>query len=130
MNQMLLQRYTGKATRTHEGKVITLQSNLRWCSDTLTIRCFNQEKVEVAFCLDTCDREAISYVAVAGAMTGENIRDLMAQSLEVRFGNAEKLPNKIQWLSDNGPPYIAKETRDFGEKLGFAVLLVSNLRLF
>lgn len=121
MNQMLLQRHTGKVTRTHEGKVITLKSNLRWCSDTLTIRCFNKEKVEVAFCLDTCDREAISYVAVVGAMASENIRDLMAQSFEVRFGRAKKLPSKIQWLSDNGPPYIAKETRDFGEKLGFAV---------
>lgn len=121
MNEMLLQRHTGKSTRTHDGKVITLLSNSRWCSDTLTIRCWNGEKVEVAFCLDTCDREAISYVAKAGAMTGEDVRDLMAQSLEARFGRVVRLPRTIQWLSDNGPPYIAKETCDFGAQLGFEI---------
>jgi hypothetical protein len=29
----LLQRHTGKSTRTHDGVIITLKSNLRWCSD-------------------------------------------------------------------------------------------------
>ena len=27
-------------------------------------------------------------------------------------------PQPVEWLSDNGPPYTAIETRDFGEKLG------------
>jgi len=121
MHKMLLTRHTGRHTRTHDGKVVTIKSNLRWCSDTLTIRCFNNEKVEVAFCLDTCDREAISYVATATAMTGENIRDLMAQSVEARFGKTMELPRRIQWLSDNGPPYTAHETCRFGENLGFEV---------
>lgn len=120
-NQLLLQRHTGKSTRTHDGQVVTLKSNSRWCSDTLTIRCFDGEKVEVTFCLDTCDREAISYVATESATTGEMVRDLMAQSVEARFGNAPKLPQKIEWLSDNGPPYTALETQRFGDLLGFAV---------
>lgn len=29
-NRILLQRHTGKPTRTHDGKVVTLSSNLRW----------------------------------------------------------------------------------------------------
>jgi putative transposase len=33
------------------------------CSDGFEIHCYNGEKVYVAFCLDTHDREAISYVA-------------------------------------------------------------------
>ena len=120
-NQLLLQKHTGRPSRTHEGKVVTLRSNLRWCSDTFTIRCFNGEKVEVAFCLDTCDREAISSVVTANATTGEMIRDLMAQSLEARFGMVARLPHSIEWLSDNGPPYIAHETRAFGSSLGFTM---------
>lgn len=120
-SNLLLSRYAHKPTRTHEGKVVTISSNSRWCSDTMTIKCFNGEKVEAAFALDTCDREAISYVAKAGAMTGADIRDLIAQSVEARFGFVNKLPTSIQWLSDNGPPYMAYETRRFASDLGFLV---------
>ena len=54
---LLLARYTGKSTRTHDGVIITLKSNLRWCSDGFEIRCWNGERVQVAFSLDCCDRE-------------------------------------------------------------------------
>ena len=36
--------------------------------------------------LDCCDREIMSYVATTAAITGEIIRDLMAVSVERRFG--------------------------------------------
>ena len=32
------------------GKIITLSSNKRWCSDCFEIECFNGEKVYVSFC--------------------------------------------------------------------------------
>lgn len=118
---LLLTKHSQRPTRTHDGKVVTLRSNTRWCSDTMTIKCFNGEKVEVAFALDTCDREILGYVAKAEAMTGADIRDLMVYSIEHRFGQAKRLPYDIQWLSDNGPPYVAHETRNFGYKLGFIV---------
>ena len=118
---LLLERHTGKSKRTHEGKVITIRSNLRWCSDTLQIRCWNGEKVEVAFALDCCDREAIAWVATTSAITGEMIRDLMVESTEKRFGRVDHLPEKIQWLSDNGGCYTADETRSLGASLGFEV---------
>ena len=118
---LLLQRFTGKSTKTHDGKIITLKPNLRWCSDTLTIRCWNGEKVEVAFALDCCDREAMSWVATTGAIDGEMIRDLMIEAVEDRFGKVEKLPHAIQWLSDNGGCYTADATRELGESLGFIV---------
>ena len=118
----LLARHTGKSTRTHDGVIITMRSNLRWCSDAFEIRCWSGERVQVAFSLDCCDREVMSYVATTGAITGEMIRDLMAESVERRFG-AEALctPHPIEWLSDNGPPYTALDTRDFGTKLGLLV---------
>jgi hypothetical protein len=121
-NQLLLERYTGKSTPTHDGEIITLKSNLRWCSDSFEIRCRNGERVQVAFSLDCCDREAMRYVATTGAIDGELVRDLMAETLEHRFGaGAARAPHPIEWLSDNGPPYTAVETRAFGESLGFIV---------
>jgi transposase InsO family protein len=118
----LLARHTGKSTRTHDGVIITLRSNLRWCSDAFEIRCWSGERVQVAFSLDCCDREVMSYVATSAAITGEMIRDLMAESVERRFGaDALRAPHAVEWLSDNGPPYTATETRDFGEKLGLLI---------
>jgi transposase InsO family protein len=118
----LLARHTGKSTRTHDGVIITLRSNLRWCSDAFEIRCWSGERVQVAFSLDCCDREVMSYVATTAAITGEMIRDLMAESVERRFGaEALRTASPVEWLSDNGPPYTAVETRDFGEHLGLLV---------
>jgi putative transposase len=118
----LLARHTGKSTRTHDGVIITLRSNVRWCSDAFEIRCWSGERVQVAFSLDCCDREVMSYVATTAAVTGEMVRDLMAESVERRFGpTAMRTPHPVEWLSDNGPPYTANETRDFGEKLGLLV---------
>lgn len=76
--KLLLARYTGKATRTHDGQVVTLRSDLRWCSDSFEIHCWNGERVQVAFSLDCCDREVMSYVTTSAAITGAMIRDLMA----------------------------------------------------
>jgi putative transposase len=97
----LLTRHTGKSTRTHDGVIITLRSNLRWCSDAFEIRCWSGERVQVAFSLDCCDREVMSYVSTTAAITGEMLRDLMADSVERRFG-AEALctPHAVEWLSE------------------------------
>ena len=34
---------------------------------------------------------------------------------------ARAVPHPIEWLSDNGPPYTANETRAFGASLGLVV---------
>jgi hypothetical protein len=86
-NGLLLARYTGKRPQlSHEGKVVTLRSNLRWCSDGFEIPCWNGQVVRVAFALDCCDREIISHVATTGGITGEMVRDLMIESIEQRLG--------------------------------------------
>lgn len=103
MNNLLLQRHTGRVIRVHDGKIAMLRSNRRWCSDAFEIACWNGERVRVAFSMDCCDREIMSYVATTGGISGELIRDLIAESIEARFGIVDKVPVRIQWLSDNGP---------------------------
>jgi transposase InsO family protein len=120
--KLLLERSTGRPKRVHDGVIVTVNSDLRWCSDGFELLCWNGERVRIAFSLDCCDREVIGYVATRGFITGEMIRDLMAQSVTARFGaNARTVPHPIEWLSDNGSVYTANDTVDFAESLGFLV---------
>ena len=120
--RLLLERSTGRPRRVHDGVIVTLKSNLRWCSDTFEIWCWNGERVRVGFSLDCCDREVMGYVATRGFVTGQMIRDLMVQSVTARFGSqARGVAQPVEWLSDNGSVYTAKETVDFAESLGFIV---------
>ncbi len=118
---LLLSRYASKPLRVHEGKVMTLQSNMRWCSDGFYITCENGERVQVAFSLDTCDREAMRFIASTKGIDGEMIRDLMSETMHYRFGQVDHLPKKVQWLTDNGPCYIARETVLFGQSIGLEI---------
>jgi putative transposase len=120
-NQLLLQRYAPKPLRVHDGKIITLKSNLRWCSDIFTIQCWNGDRVTIAFAQDCHDREIISWIASSKGIDGAMIRDLMTESLERRFDRASRVPYPLQWLSDNGPQYVAKETVYFGRLLGLEI---------
>lgn len=121
MHGLLLPKYGRvKSSRTHHGKVMTLNSNMRWCSDGFSILCDNGDLVHVAFSLDTCDREAMRYIASTRGIDGQMIRDLMLETVEYRF-KASQTPHMIQWLSDNGPAYIARETVRFARQLGFSV---------
>jgi putative transposase len=118
MQHLLLQKHTGRPTRAHTGTIITLASNMRWCSDGFEIPCWDGEKVRVIFALDCADREVLSYVATTGGITGEMVRDLMALAVENRFGQLNAVPHVIEWLSDNGPAYAAYETRAFARLIG------------
>lgn len=121
IGHLLLERSTGRLQRVHDGTIMTVRSNRRWCSDAFEIACWSRERLQVAFSLDCCDREVLSHVATTGGIDGEMIRDLMVESVENRFGKVERLPAPIEWLSDNGPAYIAKETVAFAESVGFVV---------
>ncbi|MBB3149960.1 putative transposase [Phyllobacterium trifolii] len=109
---LLLQRHTGAVdTRRHDGRVAVEQSNLRWCSDGFEIGCDNKEKVRVAFALDCCDREAIAHVATTEGIKSEDVQDLVITAVENRFGRINTLPKPIEWLTDNGSCFIAKDTK-------------------
>jgi len=122
-SELLLRRHFGdRPGRVHDGKVITLKSDLRWCTDIFKAQTWNGDRVQVAFVLDCCDREAIAFTAIHGFVDGEMIRDLMLAAVERRFGrDTKKVPHPIEWLSDNGSVYTAHETVDQAEALGFVV---------
>jgi putative transposase len=115
---LLLQRHAGGAERRHDGRIAVAQSDRRWCSDGFEIGCDNGERVRVAFALDCCDRAAMSYVATTGGIGGQEVRDLMVAAIEHRFGQVNRLPQTIEWLTDNGSAYIATETRRFAREIG------------
>ena len=67
---LLLERHSGTGIeRRHDGRVAVDKSDTRWCSDGFEIGCDNGERVRIAFTLDCCDREAISWVATTGGIS-------------------------------------------------------------
>ena len=119
LHGLLLARHSGRGEeRRHDGKVAVAIRNTRWCSDGLEIGCDNGEKVRIAFALDCCDREAMGFVATTGGITAQDVRDLMVPAVEYRFGQVNRLRHDIEWLTDNGSCYTARETRSFARSIG------------
>ena len=77
-------------------RIAVKTSDTRWCSDGFEFRCEDGAKLSVTFALDCCDREAIGWVANPTGYSGDDIRDLMLESVEKRFG--DQLPTTpVQW---------------------------------
>src|SRR5262249_42655564 len=110
---LLLDHHAGGVERRHDGRIAIDEPNPRWCSDGFEITCHNGERVRVAFALDCCDREAMSFLATTSGVSGEDVRDLMLAAIEHRFGVVNRLPGTIEWLSDNGSCYLAGKARSF-----------------
>ena len=117
-NLLLARKYTERPELTHDGKVIVMRSNLRWCSDGFEFTCWNGDIIRGAFIIDAHDREVIAWRAVVNAgISGSDVRDMMLEAVEKRFGGY-RAPQTVEMLSDNGAPYTAKETRIFARQLG------------
>ncbi len=118
-NSLVLMRHTGQRPgRTHDGVVVALCSNVRWCSDHLELHCRNGDVARVLFVIDACDREIIAWSAIThGGVSGEMVRDLMVEAVERRFGQA-RTTHPIEWLSNNCSAYIARETAQIAMALG------------
>ena len=63
----------------------------------------------------------MSYIATTAGVSGEMIRDLIAETIEFRFGLVDQVPHPIEWLSDNGSVYTAFDTRRFALSMGLVV---------
>lgn len=117
-NLLLARKYTERPEQTHDGKVIVMRSNLRWCSDGFEFTCWDKSIIRSVFIIDACDREIIAWKAAVNAgITGSDVRDMMLEAVEKRFGST-KTPHQIDMLTDNGSPYVARETHIFACQLG------------
>ncbi|RRH67912.1 DDE-type integrase/transposase/recombinase, partial [Falsigemmobacter faecalis] len=117
-NLLLARRYSERPDYVHDGKVIVMRSNLRWCSDGFEFTCWNNDIIRGAVIIDAHDRWIIAWTAVANAgISGSDIRDIMLEAVERRF-SAYRAPTIIEMLTDNGSPYIARETRIFARQIG------------
>ena len=112
-NNLLLTRITGK----QPGKVSTMRRNQRWCPDGFEVPCDNGERVRVIFALDTRDREVMAFSATTGGYSADMAQGVMLACVEKRFGDVKTL-RPVEWLSDNGSCYTAKETITFAAALG------------
>ena len=67
-------------------------------------------------------RTAIGHVATTEGIKGEDVCDLMVTAVEHRFGRVNRLPQTIEWLTDNGSCFIAGPTRRFAREIGLEPL--------
>ena len=58
--------------------------------------------MRIAFTLDCCDREAISWVTTTDGIGGGDIRDLMIESVERRYGLVNPLPPPVDLFGQQG----------------------------
>ncbi len=72
----------------------------------------------MAFALDCCHREVMSWVATTKGIDAALVGDLMMQAVENRFGSDGKPLKPIELLIDNDSCYMAAETRSFAKQLG------------
>mgnify|MGYP004703503967 CR=1 FL=1 len=75
----------------------------------------------MTFELDWAGREVMSWQATTGGQTGDLVREVMLAAVEQRFGT-DVPATPIQWLTDNGSPYIARATQAFARDLGLEPL--------
>ncbi|ONN70923.1 transposase [Pseudomonas oryzihabitans] len=107
----------------HEGRVAVDTSNTRWCSEGFEFRCEDGEELCVTFALDCCDREAISWVISPNGYSSDDVRDVMLEAIEQRFGS--ELPaSPVQWLSDNGSAYTAEQARAVARQISLQPLTI------
>lgn len=119
-HNLLLERRIKRPSvpRRHEGRIAVQTSDTRCCSKDFEFRCEDGAILSVTFALNCCDREAIGWVTSPAEYSGEDIRDLMLESVEKRFG--DQLPaTPTKWLSDDGSVYIGEQTRLFVRQIGF-----------
>lgn len=72
--------------------------------------CPHGEAVRIVFVIVAFDRKIIAWSADSNAsISREMVCDLMIAALKRRF-QIHKVPHRVQWLSDNGSAYTARQT--------------------
>ncbi len=64
----------------------------------------------------------MSWAAKTGGHSGDVVRDVMLAAVARHFGNVQRAPAQIEWLSDNGSGHIAEKTCAFASDIGLEPL--------
>ena len=81
LHGLLLDRHAGGVERRHDGRIaVEMSATAAECSDGFEIGCDNGERVRVAFALDCCDREAMSFLATTSGVNGEDVGQAIHQA--------------------------------------------------
>jgi putative transposase len=60
----------------------------------------------------------LGHVATTEGINGEDVQDLMITAFEYRICRVSRLPQTIDWLSDNGSGCIAHATKGLAREMG------------
>jgi putative transposase len=90
VHDLLLDRHTGGVERRHDGCIAVDERDRRWCL-RLGDRLRRRRKGSGRFPLDCCDREAVSFLATTGGISGDDLRDLMVAAVEASVWQGQSL---------------------------------------
>lgn len=84
-----------------------MRSNIHWCSGGFQFTCWNGEVIRSAFFINAQDWEIVCWRAFVNAgASGLNIRDMIMETVERRFGFYKTL-HPVKMPGSSGSCYIA-----------------------
>jgi len=108
---------TQRPGRPHEGKVAVLKSNRRWACDITTFKLWSGPKLRLAVIIDCADRMVIAW-KLQPRLTALDIGELLREALFQRFGHQLPSAKGLEFLTDNGPEFIAEQLQHLLTRLG------------
>jgi len=108
---------TQRPGRRHEGKVAVLQSNQRWACDLTTFKLWSGQKLRLAVIIDCADRRVIAWKLQA-RLTALEVCELLREALFQRFAQQTHQAKGLEFLTDNGPEFIADQLQQLLMRLG------------
>jgi putative transposase len=110
-------RRTPRPGRRHEGKVAVLRPNQRWACDITALKLWNGHKLRLAVIIDCADRMVLAW-KLQPRLTTWDVGELLREALLSRFGQQRQLAKGLEFLTDNGPEFVAQPLQQLLNQLG------------
>ena len=105
--------------RRHQGKVAVLRSNQRWACDITNLPLWNGQKLRLAVIIDCADRMVVAW-KLQPRLTALDVCELLREALFHRFKQQLQHAKGLEFLTDNGPEFIAAPLQAFLKQLGLS----------
>lgn len=93
-----------RTPREHDGRVVAIRSNVRWCSNALKSTCWNGAIVRFAFAIGCHDREVIGWLTTTAVFLRSD--DPGYDGIAWR-GVRYRPPHRVPWLRDKESIFAA-----------------------